>query len=463
MEQIKKFTEGFFRNLKCEIILEKDFLIVKQVPKSFEDLFGKSSPYRISFVSGVEGCEFVGKGSLMMTTILKYLEGAGKATLLRIDFDVDAEVEIKKRLNLNNCSVESLTKGYRNSFFSRFSFVTNFNYLNESERCLSEIYVHNGEIVEGDLSGYKVVDGENLILDSEKVKRDYEIAKVRSVDLSKSKQKEITEVLKERVEVEVAGIEKYYDKALKEVGGDLNAKLKKIKSIELELRSCEEDDRENLRNRLDRLRGSLVKAGDDEVVKRVEKEREMTIRDMIHKYSLNVDRKLVNTTVIYYPVYNFKIYLDSGKSKKLVEVGYDPLTRDFSGLNCEGCSGKLDKINLCEGGHICCGDCLGKCSECGGKFCIKCLKRSCNVCGRKLCRSCIKMCLGCGGVVCATHLRKDCVSGEERCVNCLRACLRCHGMSEEKFFGEAMDGSKVCQKCLGIEKSRGAVRKVFEN
>ena len=254
MEQIKKFTEGFFRNLKCDVSCDGDVLVVENVPRSFEDLFGKSAPYRISFVSGVEGCDIVGKGSRMMTAMLKYLEGAGKATLLKIDFDCDSEAEIRKRLNLNNCELMSLTKGHKNSFFSRFSFVTNFNYLNESERLLSEIYVHKGEVVDGDLSGYSVVDGDNLAMDSEKVKRDYEIAKERAVVLSKVKQEEVSVTLKEKAEVEISRIEKHYDKALNELGGDLNGKLAKIREVELALRSCDEDDKDVLRSRLDRLR-----------------------------------------------------------------------------------------------------------------------------------------------------------------------------------------------------------------
>ena len=62
------------------------------------------------------------------------------------------------------------------------------------------------------------------------------------------------------------------------------------------------------------------------------------------------------------------------------------------------------------------------------------------------------MCLGCGKHACANHMRKDCVSGEDRCTICLRACLRCHGLAAAKYFGEALDGSKVCLKCLGGEK-----------
>ncbi len=469
VEQLKKFTLEFFRNLKCDVSVNGDILIVENVPKSFEDLFGKVSPYKLSFSGSGNGLEFVGKGSQILTAITKFLEGAGKATILRIDFDVDPEAEIKKRLVLKNCDIGSLTKGYKNNFFSRFSFVTSFNYLNESERLLSEIYVHGAKIVEGDLSGYTVVDGEALGVNNEHIKRDYSVAKERSIELSKNKQGEVSGILKDKVEAEIDRIRDHYDKQLKERGCDLNGKLEKIREVELELRSCSSEEKGVLRKRLDRLRDGIVKAGDDEAVTKVLKEREMTVKDAMHKYSLNVERKLVNTTVIYYPVYTFKIYLerDSGSfngssGKKFVEVSYDPLTKVFGGLDCEGCGKVLDRVSLCDNGHVCCDECLGRCGECAGIFCVKCLKRSCGSCGKKLCKSCVKICFGCGGVACATHLRKDCVSGEDRCVSCLRACLRCHLMCEEKFFGEAMDGSKVCGKCLGVERQGKVLEDVFQ-
>jgi hypothetical protein len=140
---------------------------------------------------------------------------------------------------------------------------------------------------------------------------------------------------------------------------------------------------------------------------------------------------------------------------------YDPLTKSLSRLRCERCGNEIVKLNLCSGGHISCGKCLENCGECGKVFCLKCLGKSCKACGKKLCKSCVKMCLGCGGYACKTHLRTDCVSGEERCVSCLRACLRCHGMTEEKFFGEALDGSKICAKCIGAEKRGEVLRRVF--
>jgi len=457
-EQLKRFAEEFFRNLKCEVSWVDEVLKVENVPKSFEDLLGKAAPYDLTFVDGVAG-DFVSKGSKMLVAMREFLKGSGKTTLLKINFDVDPEAEIRKRVGFSNCEIESLTEKHKNSFFSRFSFVTSFNYLNSVERVSSEIYVHKGKVVEGDLDGYTVVDGSLLTIDKEQVKRDYIIARNKVAQLISSKQDEIAEVLKEKVEVEIERIREHYDKALKERGNDLNGKLEKIRDVELELRGG--GNGSALRSRLERLRSSLVKAGDDEVVSRIEKEREMTVRDVMHKFSLNVDRKLVNTTVIYYPVYSFRLCLNGDRAHSFIDVEYDPLIRKFSGLDCGVCKKMLDRVSLCEGGHIVCSECLDRCGECGGVFCAKCLQRSCKVCGRRLCKNCVKMCLGCGGVVCSTHLRRDCVSGEDRCTSCLRACLRCHGMCEERYFGEALDGSKVCQRCLGVENRDRALGKVF--
>lgn len=474
-EKLEKFTEEFFKNLKCDVSWTGDILKVENVPRSFEDLFGKKGPYKLSFVSDINGGhEFVGKGSLMFGAMLKYLEGAGKATLLRIDFsprddsgesDLDVEREIKKRIGFRNCELVSLSKKHRNNFFSRFSFATTFNYLNESERLISEVYVYDGKCVSGDLNGYTVVDGEGALrVDDKQIKRDFELAKKRAAELSFEKQEELSRLLKEKVDEETQRIKGHYNKQLKELGGDLNERLEKIRKLELDIRSCEDAERDVLMKRLERFRSGLVKAGDDEVARRVLKERDMTIRDAMHKLSLNIDRKLINTTVIYYPVYVLNLHLKSdskGVSGKLLEIVYDPLQKKFSGLDCESCGRRLEKLSLCGEGHVCCEDCLDRCGECGKVFCVKCLKRSCSVCGRALCRDCAKMCLRCGRIVCATHLRRDGVSGEERCVGCLRACLRCHGMCEEKFFGEARDGSKVCSKCLGEEKRRRVLGRVF--
>jgi len=462
MEQVEKFVVEFFKNLKCNISKEGDVLIVENVPKSFEDLFGKSSPYSLSFISGIKGSIFVGKGGSLLAAMTKFLEGAGKTTLLKIDFDCDAESEISKAISLKNCDISNLVKKHKNNFFSRFTFMSTFRYLNESEQVINEVYVHNGKVVEGDLNGYTVLEGDSSLASGDHVEVDYKIARDSLKESLKDKTSEISEILGERVEKEIERIKVHYNNLLGELGGDLSGQLEKIKKLELELRMADDSGKDIMRVRLDKLKKGLVKVGNDEARTRILKEQEFTIRDAMHKHSLGIDNKLVNTTVIYYPIFSFNLFLKGNRnSGRYLEMSYDPLTKSLNEVVCEGCGKIINDLNLCSSGHICCGDCLRKCGECGGQFCVKCLTRSCSVCGKPLCKDCSRMCLGCGKNVCVNHMRTDCVSGEERCVNCLRACMRCHGLSNPKYFGEAMDGSKVCQKCLGAEKRGKVMERVF--
>jgi hypothetical protein len=461
--QIKSFTLEFFKNLKCNITQNGDILIIEDVPKSFEDLYGKAAPYKISFSGKIEGTEFVGKGSQFLTAMTKYLEGAGKTTLLKIDFNVDPMKEIEKTLSLKNCKIDNLTKKHKNNFFSRFTFMTTFRYLNESEQVINEIYVHNGKIVNGDLSGYTILEGDSDESSSKNIEKDYSIARESLKDSLKDKTNKIGEILGSRLEKEIERIREHYKNLLGEMGGDLGGQLEKIKEAELQLRVAEGEELGVLRDRVDRLKKSLLKMGDDDAKSRVLKEQEFTIKDATHKHSLNIDNKLVNTTVIYYPVFSFNLFLKGDDSGRFVEMVYDPLTRDLKDLICESCSKKISRLNLCSAGHINCDDCLDRCGECSKYFCEKCLKRSCNSCGKSLCKSCSVMCLGCSKHTCKNHLRRDCVSGDDRCVLCLRACMRCHGMAQEKYFGEALDGSKVCQKCLGSEKRGTVMKDIFRD
>ncbi|MCK4996893.1 hypothetical protein KAS08_01190 [Candidatus Pacearchaeota archaeon] len=461
-EQIEDFTIKFFQNLKCKLSKVGEFLIVENVPKSFEDLLGTSPPYKINFTTpGVN--HFVGKGSLMFTTMTKYLSGTGKTTLLKIDFDVDPVKEIKSAISLENCEIDNLEKRHRNNFFSRFTFVTTFRYMNESEQIINEIYIHNGKIVNGDLSGYTVTEGESDKASSNHIKKDYKTAKEILKEILNKKTAEIGENLEKKAEEEIARINIHYDKLIRELGTDLATQLEKVKKTELSLRTAPQEEIENLRTKLDRLKKSLIKIGDDDARVRVLKEKEFTIKDAIHKHSLSVDNKLANTTIIYYPVFSFNLFLKGDSSGRFIEMNYDPLTKTLNKLNCESCGKEISKINLCSAGHISCDDCLSTCNDCGKTFCKNCLKRSCSICGKSLCKSCFIVCHGCGKSICKEHLRKDCVTGDERCRNCLRACLRCHGMTQEKYFGIAIDGSKVCQKCLGEEKRKDAMDRIFRN
>lgn len=461
--QVKKFTIEFFKSLECTLSNKNNILIIENVPKGFEDLYGKVAPYHLNFSGQIDGTEFVGKGSSLLVAMTKFLKGVGKTTLLKIDFDVNPDEEIKKVISFKNCEIDNLVKKHKNNFFSRFTFISTFHYLNKSEQVVNEIYIHEGKVVDGDLSGYKVVEGKNDEATGGHAEKDYKIARDTLKGILKEKTTEVSEILKVKVEKEIKRIEEHYKSLVGELGGDLSGTLKKVQETELALRIADSSEAESIRLKLDRLKKSLVKIGNDDSRNRILAEQEFTIKDAMHKHSLNIDNKLVNTTVIYYPIFNFNLFLNSDNSKRYIEMNYNPLTKTLNKLSCESCGKDITQLNLCSAGHINCDTCLIKCGECGKVFCKKCLKKSCSVCGKLLCKNCIIMCLGCGKYVCKDHMRKDCVSGEERCVNCLRACLRCHGLSHPKHFGEALDGSKICQKCLGTEKRMKVMGRIFKS
>jgi hypothetical protein len=94
-----EFTKEFFKSLGCEISEEKDCLVVKNVPEKFEKYYGKSAPYKIIFSREEEenGFDVVTKGSYLLKAMTSYLDKSGETTLLKIDFQVNPEEEIKKK------------------------------------------------------------------------------------------------------------------------------------------------------------------------------------------------------------------------------------------------------------------------------------------------------------------------------------------------------------------------------
>jgi hypothetical protein len=460
-DKYKEFVLSFFDRLGCDSVFDGVGYMIKRVPRAFGDLVGKEYEFKICFLEK-EGYEFVSTTSSFGRAIKRFLDNAGKTTLLKIDFDVEPMKEIKKRLSLKNCVIDNMTKRYKNNYFSRFSFLTTFRYLNEKEQALNEVYVHDSEVINGDLTGYNIENGDLENINTDFLKDDFVIAKESLKNLISRKTQELRSVASLRLEEEVSRVREYYKKQLGEISNDLNAQLNKISELELDLRS--EDDnykKEDLKKRIERLRKGLLKMSGDDVKERVVKEEEFTLKDTQQKYSLNISNKVLNTTVIYYPIFSFNLFLKNEDSKRFIELSYDPLVKDFVDLKCEGCSCKIKNILLCSNGHTVCENCLTKCEECGRSYCSKCVSRSCSACGKTLCKNCLKVCRGCGKTACSTDMRKDCVSGEERCVLCLRPCSRCHGVSQEKFFGVGEDGSKVCSKCLGTQKRDEVLKGIF--
>lgn len=468
-ENFEEFVLNFFRKLKCDIADDGVGFIIKNIPKSFIDILDIPEPLKISFKK-IEDYNYLHPNSYIFRIIEKYLDNAGKTTLLKIDFDISPGDEIKKLLNFKNCSIGTIEKKHKNNFFTRFSFLSVFNYLTEREQLLNEIYVYENRVIEGDLTGYKVIEANNIETEIKNMQEYYNIAKEKLKLLIEDKKKDIENILVDNLNEETKRINEYYDVRLSELGGDLSKQLKKIKELELELRLSDDSKKNELKERIERLQKGLLKIADDDAKNRVLREKEFSVQNAKQKFSLNISNKLINTTAIYYPIYNFKLLLNlesnkgvSSTTSRLVDITYNPLTKNFSELHCESCNVNIREILLCSSGHIVCNNCLQKCEECGKVYCKKCLTKSCSICAKKLCKNCFKICNKCNKYVCFNCLRKDCVTGEDFCLDCLRACSKCHGLTQEKFFGISDNGSKICQKCLASENRNKIIEQIFDS
>lgn len=462
VDEIKEFVINFFSKLNCNIKYENEIYIIEDIPQSFLDLSSKENPLRINFIEKKENCDFVDKNSSLLRSIEKFLDNVGKTTLLRIDFDIDPIGEIKKYLSFNNCKINNLTKKNKNNFFSRFSFLTTFLFLNEREQLMNEIYVHDGVVVDGDLSGYNVIEGDLNNVDSKNLKKDYETAKFALSSLIEDKKNDLSLKLSLELNKEIERINKYYTVQLNEFSNELNNSIDKIKELELKIRLSEGEKKNLLILKSSKLKENLIKLSNDDSKDRILKEMNFSIKDAQQRFSLNLTNKLLNTTIIYYPIFIFNLILDNNFARRSVEVLFDPLTKSFEGLKCDSCNSNLNKITLCSGGHLVCEKCIRKCDLCHKIICEKCITQKCKICGRELCRDCIKKCLKCGDYVCNDHIRKDFISGEEFCLNCLRACSKCHRLTQEKFFGFSKDNSKVCQICIAEEKRKEILKNIFD-
>jgi DNA anti-recombination protein RmuC len=65
------------------------------------------------------------------------------------------------------------------------------------------------------------------------LEKDYNVAREELKELIKGKTSEIGNLLKEKLENEIERIKHHYENQLKELGGDLNQSLDKIKSLKL--------------------------------------------------------------------------------------------------------------------------------------------------------------------------------------------------------------------------------------
>ncbi len=448
-EKLFNFTRKFFENLQCTLEWDNKVLTVRNVPPAFETAFRKKSPYLLVFDPHylTEQHLLVAKDEEILNAMTNYLKKSGSTTLLKINFDIDAKQLISKNFIFRNSEISEIRKNYKNDFFYRFTFQTNFTYLNKKEQAINEIYTHNNKVVEGNLSGYPVEEGKKEDVLAQEIEKNYNLAKTKVKELIKEKTEEIGAKLNTRLETEIKRINEYFDRNKKETEEKIRIENERIKQYESEKNS---ENQEEIMIKIERAKKNILRIKEENDAEKFRKEQEVAINDEKQKSSLNIENNLINTTVIYYPIFTIDIQADHNLKKHL-KIEYNPLTEELKQVECPKCSKNIKEIYFCSNGHVVCNNCIEKCSSCNSHFCKDCLKFKCDYCSAKLCRNCYFRCRNCRRIMCIKHKKTDAVTGEEGCIACLKACPECKQFTNPKFFKKDSKGHLVCQKCISKE------------
>jgi hypothetical protein len=424
------FVEKFFINLKAQVLKQGGILKVSNVPFSFEKFYGKKSPYEFVFRAEDKNPEneLIKNGSFLLKTISNFLDNSRKTTLLKINFDFNPD-SFHEKIKLNNCIIEKLSPKKKYNFFFRFTFHTSFRYLNEKEKMINEIYVFDNKVINGDLSNYKVIEGNSKEVILPNIKTPYELAKEKLKELNKLKISLISEELEKKLSKEIERIESHFGKE--------NQELIKKNPEENILREKSEAFKKD-------------------------KAREIEIEKQRH--SLNLGIKLFNTTLIYYPIFTYDCFLSNKENKRIIEISFDPLLKEMNKLFCESCKEKTDEIYFCSSGHISCKKCFSECSFCKKNYCKKCMNIICEECGEKICKNCSIRCFNCGRILCKKHSIKDNLSGRYFCNRCLKICERCGKKKEPLNFKiSKRTGADICEDCFRKEMQDNVKERLRED
>jgi hypothetical protein len=438
-EDIKQIIVGFFKSLKCEISETSNSLIIKKIPEKVWKVFGISENIEVNFVNNGYGL-FMDSHSDLYRKIKDYLKTNPSKTLLKIDFEFPSN--IKERIPLRNCSVAKIEKKHENNYFSRFTILTTFRYLSKIEQVLNEIYVHEGKVVQGDLKDYDVKEGQVEEVSTDHLAADYDVAKHILHDLTNKKVEEISIELDDELNKEILRIEEHYSSILGEFNLNKSRLTERIKEAGL---SGEEE-------KLKKLNEIFENNFCEREFQKILKEKQVLIDNEKMKFSLDVENKLINTTIIYYPVFKIFLSLDEAGFKKTLEVFLNPLTQEITNFSCDSCNTLLDQINVCHGGHICCGSCLHVCSECGKRFCRLCIAGICNGCGKLVCKNCARECGDCKKLFCKNCMRTSSITGKEKCTHCVTYCPKCSRIVENSNLTRDSSGAMVCKSCGGSHR-----------
>jgi len=179
-------------------------------------------------------------------------------------------------------------------------------------------------------------------------------AACRSVESSIGRElSEFTKSLNRRLQRDIGRLSEYYES----LGAEIRRKIAR--------RSLEGKEREDEEAR----------------IRATELELERKIVDQREKYAMKINVEPVNFLRIFMPVMAVNFEVRFRKAVREILLIWNPLTKDFETLVCQGCATGLYRFYVCEEKlHTICADSF-KCAGCGRNICRACHPKKCPKCG----------------------------------------------------------------------------------
>ncbi len=419
LAELKEFTASFFKNLGAKTVWNGEILVVEKIPKDFEDFFGKRSPYKLVFDRSEENSEteLIAKGSFLLKAMALYLEKKGQTTLLKVHA-LDPKELIKHKIVFNNCEIFSFEKKHEYKVIIRFTFLTTFQYLNEKDQKMISIYLADGKPIEFDEKRYQFDEGKKEDIEIAGIKDNYLSARERLKELIKPQIQEISVTLKDKLSKEIQRITSHYQRQEQEIDKQINYLINQKAELE-KLIARSPDTSSQASARVKKIIESLQKITEEDKKSKLTKEKEFLLHDEMQKHGLNMDTKLLNTTVMYYPIYNCTMLLKNSEViGKPLNFRYNSKENELSTVECESCTNSLSSLTICSSGHVICKSCSLPCKSCLFGSCKLCGFKPCNHCGREYCKKCTKKCGRCFKEFCKNHIVPGRGMTRMLCLNC---------------------------------------------
>ncbi len=418
LAELKEFTASFFKNLGAKTVWNREMLIVTIIPKDFEDFFGKKAPYKLVFdrLEETHETELIAKGSFLLKAMALYLEKKGQTTLLKLH-SLDPRELLKHKVVFNNCEIFSFEKKQQYKLIVRFTFLTTFQYLNEKEQKMTSIYLSDGKSSEFDEKRYQFDEGEKEDIEITGIREHYAAARERLKELLKPQIVQIGSTLKSKLTKEIERINSHYQRQEQEI----DKQIQTLSNQHAELDKLESKiDHKTAQIRMKRITEQLQKITEEDKKSKLLKEKEFLLHDEVQRHGLNIDTKILNTTIIYYPLYQCIMLLKNSEViGRPLEFSYDSKENEMTPLLCESCKEPLSSLTLCSSGHVICKACSLLCKGCTFGSCKICNFKRCTRCERDYCKKCIKKCGKCFKEFCKTHIVPGKGMTRAVCLSCL--------------------------------------------